>query len=148
MQKLDSIEKKIDECCAPSCLDFTAQQAASLPNPYSAMVGTRRFVFSTTNSAGLEVKPNPPSASNGLRIPFDLAVEISPPCKKVTVEGSSYSTLKWEAFDSAGNVLVSNPPPPAPRNSSYVFEVAGDVARIEFKSQNEDDIKKICCLAH
>jgi hypothetical protein len=86
------------------------------------------------------------SSVNQLYIPYDMNIQITPACKILMVIISSYAHLEWKAFDNNGNALASSPPSPAPHNvDGLSVAISPNVARLEFKSQNEEGIKTICC---
>src|SRR5215204_878017 len=90
LQSLKRIEKKINECC-PSCIDFTPKKPKkiSVSEEYIEKLDGHELRFDAM-AAGIEIKPNPPSKGNGLKIPLKLNIFISPPCKRVTVTISKF----------------------------------------------------------
>ena len=127
------------------CIDITALGIGQLPNPLLQNILNHTLEFSTNNPLGLEIK-NIQGDGNGLNIPYRMRLKIDPPCEKVNFIILSFAELAWEGFDVNDNVLDSNPSSPAPHNiNGFSFTISGGVARVEFKSENEETIKVICC---
>jgi hypothetical protein len=146
------MEKKINRLAAISCIDFTTQPVGVLavpPNSHSVNSSGHKFTFSSSNTQNLplEIRNYPVNNTNNFIIPYQLTIEMVPPCLDVEVEVSSYARLSWRALDISGGILPTIPPPPAPHTTpSHKFTVNGDVARLEFKSQNEEAVLRICFI--
>jgi hypothetical protein len=152
ISSLERIEKIIRRLVPISCIDFTTQPIGVLavpPNTYSVNSSGHTFTFSSSNiqNLPLEIRNYPVNNTNNFIIPYQLTIEMVPPCLDVEVEVSSYARLSWRAFDISGGILPTIPPPPAPHTTpSHKFTVNGDVARLEFKSQNEEGVLRICFI--
>jgi hypothetical protein len=146
ISRLDRIEKKIDECCSPACMDFSLESTGKF-FPLIRNIGNHSLDFSTSDPFGIVISGYATVPSRyGLYFHTDLKIVITPPCKKITFELSSFANLDWIAYDSAGQPLQSIPSSPAPHNiPSFTFTVTGDIQVIKFRSSNESNIKKICC---
>jgi hypothetical protein len=147
LTRLERIEKKIDECCGTCCVDFTTKNTSSqnpmnLPNPYTEVICDHKFVFSTQNNQGLFLEPAG-GTQKGMRIPYDMIIEISPPCNRITIEISSYAEAHVTAYDTSGSAIFNDSV--TTNTDSYTFNISGNPVKLEFKTQNEEDIKKICC---
>ena len=146
LARLNRIERKIEECCGPWCIDFSSMPQGPLTPP-TRTVGGHVFTFSAPGP--LEVKPNPPSTPNGLRIPGQLTIKIAPPCDRVTVLVSNFgSDLTLKASYGTGGV-VQTFTAPGGNTPAFTFDVNGSIELLEFRGgSNEADVKKICCFKH
>ena len=149
---LERMEKKINRLAAMPCIDFTTQAVGVLavpPNTYSVNLSGHTFIFSSSNTQNLpiEIRNYPVRTTNNLIIPYQLTIEMVPPCSDVEVDVSSFAQLSWNAYDSSGGSLPTIPPPPAPRNTpSHKFAISGNVAKLNFESGNEEGILRICFI--
>jgi hypothetical protein len=144
LKKVGKLLKNIPTTNLGHCIDFSAMPSGALPNPFSVVLTGRTLTFSTKSPLGLEISPlayNP-----GLRIPTDITILITGPLSVVVeVEISSFATLSWQAYNGAGVLQTSIPPPPAPHNiASYALRLIGQIERVEFVGNNEECIRQLC----
>jgi hypothetical protein len=125
------------------CIDFASMNAGPLPNP-SISLNNHIMKFTTNDSLGLEIRPHP-IRLNGLQIHSDLTLELVPTCHIVMIHVSSKAFLKWSAFNSNGAIIETIPPSPGSNKLGLSISIIGDVSRIEFEGQNEEEIHSICC---
>jgi hypothetical protein len=164
LETLKRIENKINECCPPSCIDFTKQKVGKLafdlteqkrvdnrPHEYKLTVGNYKLKldYPVTDPPGLDVEPIPKSSNNenGIAIPQKLFVYIVPQCRKITVDiakSTSGGTLMVQQQGQTLQELTL----PAKETAHYVLNV--DVGKkvdrlVFFTGHKEVYVKRICC---
>ena len=154
-ERLDRIEKKIDDCCG--CVYFASRNIGKLANKFSATTSGFNLVFSLASSeaqlAGtpmrrqMEIKST--AFGNALWVPcrelpkdYHIAVAISPSCRHVLVE--VLGKIDIITHNSHGKKIEEITTKDI-HTGTQVCNLKGPISKICFYGQNEQGILKICC---
>ena len=135
-----------------SCIDFTTRSPAKLGRSHMENTASQPYYtlkFTTYNSANLEIeiKQLGGTSSIGLSIPYDLTIDIDPPCELATIDISKGSgDLTLDVSDSKGNASPTITAPQTASNLSLNAIGDTDTKLLKFNCNNEVIIGKICCF--